>query len=498
MKIVHKMTLAFLAGTCAILAVNGVRRVRREVTLFESNEIGDHRSLGRTMRTTVAAVWTTAGEARALELVDEANVQHGRVHFRWLWLDTAPPVHVSLDTLRKATPQDALSAVDRDESGGQTRFTYVPVAAPNGRPAVLELSESLASELAYVRRTIVDSLVTTATLAAVCGLLAMALGVLLVGRPVARLVDKARRIGTGDFGGPLAVAQRDELGELAMEMNAMCDRLERAQREVATQTSRRIATLEQLRHADRLSTVGKLASGIAHELGTPLNVISGRADMIAGREAQGDDALDSARVIKQASDRMAAIIRQLMDFARRRGPQRSNDDLAAVARQTIGLLGTIAQKKGITLALEAKGEVRADVDAGQIQQALTNLLVNAIQAAPERSTIEVTVGREPVCPPSDLGSEPGSASEHAFLRVHDHGPGIPAELRERIFEPFFTTKGVGEGTGLGLSVTWGIARDHGGFIVVDDQQKGRAAPDDGTTFTLYLPLHDRVEAQGAG
>ena len=489
MKIVHKMTLAFLAGTCAILAVNGVQRVRREVALFESNAIGDHRSLGRTLRTTVSAVWGTAGEQRALQLVDDANVQHGRVHFRWLWLDEAPTAHVALDTLKHAGPQDAISTVDRDDSGGPARFTYVPTVTPDGRPAVLEMSESSATELAYVRRTIVDSLLTTATLAAVCGLLAMALGVLLVGRPVAKLVEKARRIGAGDFGDPLVVGRRDELGELALEMNAMCDRLVEAQQEVATQTSRRIATLEQLRHADRLSTVGKLASGIAHELGTPLNVISGRAAMITTREAEGDDALDSARVIKQASDRMAAIIRQLLDFARRGGPQRSNDDLSAIARQTIALLGTIATKKGITIAVHADQEVHADVDAGQIQQALTNLVVNAIQASAARSTIDVTVGRARVTAPPELDRDGGAPSEHAFLRVRDDGPGIPREVRERIFEPFFTTKAVGEGTGLGLSVSWGIVRDHGGFIVVDVPDEG------GTTFTIYLPLDEPQEPQ---
>jgi signal transduction histidine kinase len=180
----------------------------------------------------------------------------------------------------------------------------VPLATPSRRPSALELSESLAEEHEYVRRTIADTIVLTLALVAVCGALAMMLGEWLVGRPVRAIVDKARRVGAGDFGGPLpsaTSARRDELGELASEMNAMCDRLAQARGEVESATAARIAVLEQLRHADRLTTVGKLASGVAHELGTPLNVVSGRAAMIRTGEVEGSEALECARVIEQSA-----------------------------------------------------------------------------------------------------------------------------------------------------------------------------------------------------
>jgi signal transduction histidine kinase len=251
-----------------------------------------------------------------------------------------------------------------------------------------------------------------------------------------------------------------------------------ARTRVETETKARIVALEQLRHADRLSTVGKLASGIAHELGTPLNVISGRASMIATKEVEGAESIESARIVVQSADRVTGIIRQLLDFARRRGPQRAEEDLGAIAQQTTSLLRTLAGKKRVTLEVAGEPHVVADVDSAQLQQALTNLVVNAIQAANQGGNVSVTLGAERATPPPDVG---GDERETAFLRVKDDGPGMSDEVLAHVFDPFFTTKGVGEGTGLGLSVAWGIARDHGGWIAAE------SAPGEGATFTLHLP-----------
>jgi signal transduction histidine kinase len=482
MKLAQKLTLAFILATCAILAVNAYLRVHREVDLFESRSARDHRLLCRTVRSAILAVWRTEGEARALALVDDLDQQQPKkVTFRWVWLegDGALQMHVSPHALDGAKDNDTVMAIDRDPNGEPTRYTYVPVTAVDGRHAALEVSEPLSEANAYVRKTVTDTLVTTAMLVAVTGFVAMALGLWLVGRPVRALVDKARRIGSGDFSRPLAIDRRDEIGVLAGEMNAMCDRLVEAREDLESATKARIAALEQLRHADRLSTVGKLASGIAHELGTPLNVISGRASMIATKEVEGTEAIESAKIVVQASDRVTAIIRQLLDFARRRGPQRAEEDLGAIARQTTSLLRTLAGKKRVTLEVTGDAHVVADVDSSQLQQALTNLVVNAIQAVNTGGNVIVTLGAERAKPPPDL--EGDAEVDTAFLRVKDDGPGMTDEVLAHVFDPFFTTKGVGEGTGLGLSVAWGIARDHGGWIAAD------SAPGKGATFTLHLP-----------
>jgi signal transduction histidine kinase len=254
--------------------------------------------------------------------------------------------------------------------------------------------------------------------------------------------------------------------------------------------------MDQLRHADRLTTVGKLASGIAHELGTPLNVIEARASMIASGEASGEVAKQYAQIVLDSSERMDRIIRQLLTFARRRGPEKTRCDLLEMARQSSEMVRPLARKKSIEVRVvsDSGDEAIAAADAMQLQQALTNLLVNAIQASAEGASVELRVESVRARPPPDVvgggGGGGGGREESDFLCLHvkDEGSGITAENLEHIFEPFFTTKAVGDGTGLGLSVAYGIVRDHGGWIAVESEIGH------GSRFSLYLP---RVQAASA-
>jgi signal transduction histidine kinase len=322
--------------------------------------------------------------------------------------------------------------------------------------------------------------VATVATAGVCTLIAMGIGLLFVGRPMRSLVMKARRVGAGDLTGPLALRQRDEIGELAGEMNSMCDRLAETQDRLTAESQARLATLEQLRHAERLTTVGTLASGIAHELGTPLNVVGGRARMISSGEVTGGEATDSARIIGEQAARMTKIIRQLLDFARRRGPQKAKGDLKTIVAQAITLVEALAEKRGVPILLVgADAPIEVDVDGGQIQQALTNLVMNGIQAMPKGGELTIEIGRTRAKSPPDVG---GAEGTWATIAIVDHGDGMSEGVSSRIFEPFFTTKEVGEGTGLGLSVTYGIVREHGGWIAVD------SAIGTGSRFTVHLPV----------
>ena len=310
----------------------------------------------------------------------------------------------------------------------------------------------------------------------VCAALAGVLGLWLVGRPVQALCAKARRIGKGDFTHPLALVQRDELGLLAEEMNATCDRLTEAGERVARETAARIATLEQLRHVDRLTTVGKLASGVAHELGTPLNVVSARAKMIASGETTPAETTEYAGIIADAADRMTKIIRQLLTFARRKPTSKAPCDLRRVAAETIELLRPIAAKASVRIRLDDTDvPAVADVDGDAIQQVFTNLFVNAIHAMPRGGAVDVEFSYETRPNSSD---HPG---RYLVVRVRDQGEGIAPEDLPHVFEPFFTTKEVGRGTGLGLSVTHGIVEDHGGFMEVASE------PGKGSVFAVHLP-----------
>jgi signal transduction histidine kinase len=480
MNLVPKLTLTFIAGVSVILAVNGYLRVRREVALFESDRIRDDVQVGKTLAAAVTTVWQTDGPARAMSLVKDADAQEGRLRVRWVWLDggAAGPFPVARETIAAIPEGGSLSLVGNDRARGDQRYTFVPVVLAGPQRGGLEISEPLEAERAYIRRTIVDTVVTTLTLDGVCAALAMLVGAWIVGRPMGALVQKARRVGGGDFGEPLHMRQSDEISRLASEMNAMCDRLIEANERAAVEMRARVEMLEQLRRADRLMTVGKLASGVAHELGTPLNVIEARAGMIASGETTPEESTVCAGAVVRAAERMTRIIRQLLAFARPSKLQKSRCDVATVAHRTVELLQPLAEKRSVRLHVEGLAPAYVEADAGQIEQAVTNLVMNATQAMDHPGNVDISVDRARATPPADHG---GPEADYLRIRVQDEGHGIPPEHLPRLFEPFFTTKDVGDGTGLGLAVTYGIVREHGGWIAVASEV-GR-----GTTFTIHLP-----------
>ena len=267
---------------------------------------------------------------------------------------------------------------------------------------------------------------------------------------------------------------------LAGELNGVANSLDAAAREVAAESTARILALAQLRHADRLTTVGKLASGLAHELGTPLNVIAGRASMIASRELEdASEIQDSARIIGEQAERMTHIVRKLLDFARRQPPEKRRVELASLARTSVEMLEPLAKRRGVELSIDvAAPGVLLLADPGQLQQVLTNVVVNAIQASPSGSSVSIHLREQDVVADSKTGRRAGS---HAVLEVIDRGEGIPEESMDSIFDPFFTTKPVGEGTGLGLSVAYAIVEEHSGFIEVESTRN------QGSCFRIWLP-----------
>ncbi len=483
MKLTRKLTIALTCAILVVLGLDATLEVERKAQLFEGSIQSDTQLLARTISAAAARVWQTAGETQARDLVENANQQDTQVSIRWVSL-TAPEGNPKRPTIAP----DRIRPLIRDRTrtlrwrapgeSTDSLYTYYPIAVPLPERAI-EVRESLEPEREYVRHTILRGTITTAVLVSLCAGVAMMIGVFFVGRPVRRLVDQARRVGQGDLSARLHLKQRDEIGQLSGEMNAMCDRLSDTRAHLETETAARMAALEQLRHADRLTTVGKLAAGLAHEIGTPLNVITGYAQLITDEYPDQSGAHRNAAIIAQQAERVAAIIRQLLDFARRRSPHPSREDLSALARETTNLLGSLAHKHQVAIELRTPDEpVWAHADAGQMKQALTNLIVNGMQSMKEGGALTVTVATRQARPPADHGGQPG---EYCCLEVRDTGGGIAAGDLQRVFEPFFTTKEVGEGTGLGLSVSYGIVREHGGWIAVD------SALGEGSRFTIHLP-----------
>jgi signal transduction histidine kinase len=472
MRLTRKFIAALVIGVALVALVQGILDYRRDRDAFDRQLRGEAAVLGRALARGVADVWQRDGEAAARQFLDTAASKSGRLLARWVWIDASGP-----DAPR--APREALAPLQQDdqvitvrEPARRLLLTYIRVEVPERRTGGVEIAQSLEQLDEYVEASLRTQVIGAVSAVAFAAALALGLGVVFIGRPISRLAAKARRVGTGDLTGPLELRQRDELGELAAEINEMCVRLaaERGAREQAT---------EQLRHADRLTTVGKLASGLAHELGTPLTVVRGRAKLIVDGEVEGADVVDSARIVVEQAERMTALIRQLLDFARPRAPESAPVDVTALLARVCELVATIARKAGVQLAPPPAGApLLVDADDGQLTQVLVNLVVNAIQATPAGGEVALAAREVARAAPPHVASP---ARAWMAIAVRDTGSGMDEATRARVFEPFFTTKEVGDGTGLGLSVSWGIVREHGGWIDVASEVGA------GSTFTVYLP-----------
>ena len=236
-------------------------------------------------------------------------------------------------------------------------------------------------------------------------------------------------------------------------------------------------TQGQLLQAGKLSAVGQLVSGVAHELNNPLSVVIGYGQLLLSRGVP-DDARRPIELIVAQGARMAKIIQSLLLFSRQRKPERRALDLREVVRQILGLRETQLGLSGIRVETEFGEDVpRAEGDSHQLQQVFLNLILNA-----EQAIVGSGVGGRRTGDRIRITTSARAVGDATWVvaRVADNGPGIPAAVLPRVFEPFFTTKKVGEGTGLGLSVSYGIVEHHGGRLSVESEP-GR------TVFTLELP-----------
>jgi two-component system NtrC family sensor kinase len=484
MKLTIKIMSLIFFGIISLLIVDGYMSVKHTMNLFDNDMKRNASLLGNTVKELTLDTWHEAGQDQALALIKRADREENHMRIRWVWLGDlsgGPYIpHVPREQLSSVSLGKEISVKQLDHNDSGHLYTYVPVKINKDVYGALEISESLAKLKNYIHKTILRSIILGIMMALVVFIMLWMLVVKFVGRPLNRLVEITREIGKGNFSKRIVVRGRDELSSLANAMNLMCKQLEASREAVRKETDARIAALEQLRHTERLATLGRLSSGIAHELGTPLNVVSGRAKLIINENLKEEEITECSKIIKEQAERMTKLIRQLLDFARRRAPQKSLVDLKNLSGQVIDMLKPTAENQKVILELLRNGDIPLiSIDPFQIQQVLINLVMNGIQAMPDGGHLEIKLHMKCACHPSLSGCR---EQNYVAIYIKDEGNGISENNINHLFEPFFTTKKVGEGTGLGLSIAYGIVQEHGGWI--DVQSKIH----EGSCFTIYIPL----------
>jgi signal transduction histidine kinase len=312
-------------------------------------------------------------------------------------------------------------------------------------------------------------------------------------RPINRLVKRAEEFKEGESFFLASTSGQNEFGKLSRALNFMLRGLEESKAELKTSISSLETANVELRQAqeeiirsEKLASIGRLSSGIAHEIGNPIGIVLGYLDLLKGDELDKGEKADIIDRIGEEIDRVNRTIRNLLDFSR---PSRGEVNKVSVHQTITDMLEMLKPQPmmaDVTLTLnEGADQDTVLADPDKLKQVFLNIVMNAVDAmeanragdeAPEK-LLSIQTGLEPA-------AQSGGKNEHRLtVRFTDNGPGIPPEDVNRIFDPFYTTKEPGKGTGLGLSVSLRIVEDMGGDI------KATSEPGRGTTMTVVLPLY---------
>ena len=319
---------------------------------------------------------------------------------------------------------------------------------------------------------------------------------LTVHRPVHKLTEGTRAVAQGNLDYLLPEASQDEIGSLAVSFNLMTQELKKAQAEnrqwtqtledrVRRKTDELQRAYRSLTQSEKMASLGKLAAVVAHEINNPLAGILTYSKLVSRMADKGltdgqrvADAKSYLQIIEGESRRCGGIVKNLLTFARQTPINPQKNDLNAIVERCLLLLGHQMTLQGIELQKQLDPQLPAlYFDAGQVQQALLVIMLNAVEAMPHGGRLGIESAFD-------------AADRVGRVVVRDDGLGIPAEVLSHIFEPFFTTKEEGKGTGLGLPIALGIVQQHGGNIEV------HSTPQKGTEFTVFLPEEPPARVEG--
>ncbi|MDY6845265.1 MAG: ATP-binding protein [Thermodesulfobacteriota bacterium] len=303
-------------------------------------------------------------------------------------------------------------------------------------------------------------------------------------RPIRTIVEATRKISQGDLDVHVDVGASDELSLLAGSFNEMVSRLKSARdrfeyrgKSLEEQVKERTREIEKIQskifQQEKLAIVGQLASSIAHEIGTPLNIVLGNAEYLVSEMDKDDPKMEELRDIIEQTEKITERVKQLLSMARPRRAIMEKTNVNQVLEKVLSILNPVIIKSSVTLVKDLACNIPNIIaDSSQLEQVFINLIINSMDAMAGKGELKVMT--------SYVGDE--QEERPVTVTFSDTGCGIPEHCITKIFDPFFTTKPYGYGTGLGLTVTYHIVEAHGGTIDVESEEEV------GTTFIIKLPV----------
>lgn len=488
-SIASRLTLALTLAAVVLFGAVGSWQLHAEERDLRSAVERDLRFLGRALQ----VAFENALRDRQSEDVEETLRELERLD---------PEVDVFVYDAAGAQIAASTAAVDRprwiSRRPDRMELEFVPASDPRAvelmvplritrdeRAATLVVVRPLDAMRADLEATRERVLISVAGFVLVVALLSMLLARHYVSTPLARMNAQMARVRAGDLSPAVHPARDDEVGRTLQEFGSLVRDLGEARSRLDAEAEARRRLEDALRELDKLATVGQLAAGLAHEIGSPLQILEGR---IAALETKADDPSETrriARILLEQTRRITRIVMRLTDVARRRTGRVAPLDVGPPVRAVVELLEGEARRRGVKLTIDESPRLPSIHSHGDsLQQLALNLLRNALEATERGGRVELRLA------PASLEGPEGAPREAVRIEVVDTGRGMDEETRARALEPLFTTRASAGGTGLGLAVVKGIVDEHRGRIEIQSEV-GR-----GTAVRVDLPRD--LDGMGVG
>jgi signal transduction histidine kinase len=486
MSVIYKLTFSLFALTLLVFGSYGTFYLRTEARDLRNDVEQETRLLGYSLLVSVENALRDRQTEDVQALLQQIERFKPSIDVR-IYIQNHHVIRSDAESLN--WPEQVEQVLYQTALAGEMKQFYFPADEPaflvlsvpfnksstslQGNLAVIRSLQLMNEELSKTRTFILLSFVSFILFSS---LLCFFLGQIYITRPLLKLRQAMRVFkDSTEPPVPLPITGTDELSSVTQEFNRMTAELFSAQRQLDAETQQRRQLQRALQHADKMITIGQLSAGLAHEIGSPLQIVNGRARALASGCEDAGEVRRIANILVDQTDRITRIVQRLLEFAPRYASEPALCDVIQAVAEVIDILGFEARRQGVSMAFthpETLPPLLIDKDG--VQQIVLNLLSNALAAAGDSSSIAIDL----VC-----GAIVHADKEIPMLQlsVSDTGTGIAPEHLPHLFEPYFTTRGKQGGTGLGLAVVKTLVTEMGGTIAAETES-GK-----GSRFIVHLP-----------